>query len=190
MATFRVPEDVSVDAFFSEHVPSQYGDLIAGADLSSLKGKEITIQFDISGKQYCLKIKDGSNLEVIKGGIDKPMLTLSLTEQDWRDSVTGKIEGLIDQFTDPAQIADVKRLNTLSSTKGACTMEIKKSDGSKIPFTMIFNGEDKPSVTLNLDLPDWIAMQKKETTGQALFMNGKLKFTGDMVLLMKLQTMM
>ena len=48
----------------------------------------------------------------------------------------------------------------------------------------------KPAVTLNLDLPDWIAMQKKETTGQALFMNGKLKFTGDMVLLMKLQTMM
>jgi putative sterol carrier protein len=118
------------------------------------------------------------------------MLTLGLSEKDWRDSGAGKIEGLSDQFTDPAQIADVKRLNTLAATKGACTMEIKKSDGSNIPVTMIFNGEDKPAVTLNLDLPDWIAMQKKETTGQALFMNGKLKFTGDMVLLMKLHTMM
>jgi len=190
MATFRVPEDVSVDTFFGEIVPSQFGDLIAGADLSSLKGKEGTLQFDISGKKYCLKITDGTNLEVIKGGIDKPMLALALSEKDWRDSVTGKIEGLIDQFTDPTQIADVKRLNTLSSTKGACTMEIKKSDRTSIPVTMTFNGEDKPAVTLNLDLPDWIAMQKKQTTGQALFMNGKLKFTGDMVLLMKLQTMM
>jgi putative sterol carrier protein len=190
MAMFRVPDDVTVDAFFNEYVPSQFGDLIAGADLSSLKGKEVTLQFNISGKQYCLKITDGTKLEVIKGGVDKAMLTLSLSENDWRDSVTGKIEGLIDQFTDPAQIADAKRFNALSTTKGACTMEIKKGDGSNIPVTMIFNGEDKPTVTLNLDLPDWIAMQKKETTGQALFMNGKLKFTGDMVLLMKLQTMM
>lgn len=190
MAIFRVPEDVTVDAFFTDYVPSQFGDLIKGADISSLKGKEITLQFNINDKVYCLKITDGTNLEVIKGGVDKPMLTLAISEKDWRDSVTGKIEGLIDQFTDPAQIADIKRLNTLSSTKGACTMQIKKSDGSNIPVTMIFNGEDKPAVTLNLDLPDWIAMQKKETTGQALFMNGKLKFTGDMVLLMKLQTMM
>lgn len=190
MATFKVPEDVSVDAFFNEFVPAQFGDLIGGADLSSLKGKEVTLQFNISDKVYCLKITDGTKLEVVKGGIPNAMLTLTISEKDWRDSVTGKIEGLIDQFTDPAQMADARRLSTLMTTKGACTMQLKKADGNTIPVTMTFNGEDKPGVTLNLDLPDWISMQKKETTGQALFMNGKLKFTGDMVLLMKLQTMM
>jgi putative sterol carrier protein len=45
-------------------------------------------------------------------------------------------------------------------------------------------------VDISLELKDWIAMQNKETTGQNLFMNGKLKFTGDMVLLMKLQTLL
>jgi len=54
---------------------------------------------------------------------------------------------------------------------------------------MVFNGEAKPSVDISLELQDWIAMQNKQTTGQNLFMNGKLKFMGDMVLLMKLQTL-
>lgn len=190
MAKFRVPEDVTVDSFFNEHVPAQFGELIAGKDLSALVGKEISLQFKISGKEYCLRIKDGKDLQVIKGAVDKPTLTLSMAESDWRDAVTGKLEGVIDRFTDPAEIADAKRFGTLASAKGTLNMELKRSDAASIPITMIFNGEDKPVVSINLDLPDWLSMQNRETTGQALFMSGKLKFTGDMVLLMKLQTMM
>jgi putative sterol carrier protein len=52
---------------------------------------------------------------------------------------------------------------------------------------MVFNGETKPSVDMTLDLQDWIAVQNKQTTGQNLFMNGRLKFAGDMIFLMKLQ---
>lgn len=73
-------------------------------------------------------------------------------------------------------------------TKGTLNLNLKNGD-SNIPVTMIFNGEAKPSVDLSLELKDWIAIQNKETTGQNLFMNGKMKFTGDMVLLMKLQTL-
>lgn len=190
MGKFRVPDNVSVEAFFTEYVPAQFGELIAGADLSSLAGKEITLQFQIGDQRYCLKITNGTQLEVIAGGIDKPTLALVLSEQDWRDSVTGKLQGVIDRFTDPVEIADARRLSTLSSAKGRLNMDLKRTDGGSVPITMIFNGEEQPVVTINLDLPDWVSMQNKETTGQALFMSGKLKFTGDMVLLMKLQTMM
>jgi putative sterol carrier protein len=177
-----------VDDFFVKHVPSQFKEITAGANLSSLAGKEVNLQFNINDKNYCLNIKDGTTLDVVKGAVDKPLLTLSLSEQVFLDSVTGKLVGMIDRFTDPVEIADPVRLRNLMDIKGTLNLSLKQ-DGNNIPVTMIFNGEAKPSVDLSLELKDWIAMQNKETTGQNLFMNGKMKFTGDMVLLMKLQTL-
>ncbi|HON58269.1 MAG TPA: SCP2 sterol-binding domain-containing protein [Smithella sp.] len=188
MAKFTVPSGVSVEDFFIKHVPSQFKEITAGANLSSLAGKEIHLQFLVNDQSYCLKIKDGTNLEVIKGAVEKPLLALSLSEQVFLDAVTGKMEGLIDRFTDPVEISDPARLKNLMETKGSLNLTLKQ-DGNTIPVKMIFNGEEKPSVDISLDLSDWIAMQNKQVTGQALFMNGKLKFTGDMVLLMKLQSL-
>jgi len=186
MAKFNVPSGVSVDDFFTKHVPSQFKEITAGANLSSLAGKEVNLQFNINDQSYCLNIKDGTHLDVVKGGVAKPLLTLSLSEQIFLDSVTGKIEGMIDRFTDPVEIADPKRLNALFNTKGTLNLNLKK-DGTTIPVTMVFNGEAKPSVDMTLEFQDWIAVQNKQTSGQNLFMNGKLKFAGDMVFLMKLQ---
>ncbi|MCX5848046.1 MAG: SCP2 sterol-binding domain-containing protein [Deltaproteobacteria bacterium] len=188
MAKFSVPSDVTVDEFFEKHVPAQFKEITAGANLSSLVGKEVNLQFNVNDQKYCLKIKDGTNLNIVKGGVDKPLLTLALSEQIFLDSVTGKIEGMIDRFTDPVEIANPSRLKALMETKGTLKLNLKNGDNN-IPVTMIFNGEEKPNVEINVDLKDWIAIQNKETTGQNLFMNGKLKFTGDMVLLMKLQTL-
>lgn len=189
MAKFQVSESIGLNEFFSEYVPANFGSIIAGADVSALSGKELALQYNISGRSYCLKIKDGKTLDVVKGGVEKPTLALSVTEQDWNNSITGKLQGVIDRFIDPAEIADPRRVGTLMTTKGTLNVNLKQGDNI-IPIGMVFNGEEKPEVTINLDLQDWIAMQKKETTGQALFMNGKIKFTGDMVLLMKLQTLM
>jgi putative sterol carrier protein len=189
MAKFSVPSGVSVNDFFEKHVPAQFKEITAGANLSSLAGKEVNLQFNVTDQKYCLNIKDGSNLNVIKGGVDKPLLTLALSDQVLLDSVTGKIEGMIDRFTDPVEIADPVRLRNLMDTKGTLNLTFKNG-ADNIPVTMIFNGEAKPAVDISLELKDWIAMQNKETTGQNLFMNGKLKFTGDMVLLMKLQTLL
>ncbi len=188
MAKFSIPVGATVDEFFVQHVPSQFNNVIAGANLSALAGKEIDLQYNISGEGYCLKIKDGTNLDMIKGTMEKPLLTLVLSDQTFLDAVTGKVEGMIDRFTDPVEISDPVRLGNLMATKGTLNL-ILKQDDTVIPMTMIFNGEAKPCVDLNLELKDWIALQNKETTGQALFINGKMKFTGDMNLLMKLQTL-
>jgi putative sterol carrier protein len=189
MAKFNVPSGVSVSEFFEKHVPEQFNEITAGANLSSLSGKEVNLQFNVNDQKYCLKIKDGTNLEVVKGGVDKAQLTLALSEQVFLDAVTGKVEGMIDRFTDPVEIADPMRLKNLMETKGTLNLTFKQN-GNEIPVTMIFNGEAAPKVDISLDLQDWIAMQNKQTTGQNLFMNGKLKFAGDMTLLMKLQTLM
>jgi hypothetical protein len=153
MAKFSVPSGVSVDDFFTKHVPSQFKEITAGANLSALTGKEINLQFNVNAQKYCLKIKDGTNLEIVKGGVDKPLLTLALSDQVLLDSVTGKIEGMIDRFTDPVEIADPMRLKNLMDTKGTLNLTLKNGDNA-IPVTMIFNGEAKPSVDISLELKD------------------------------------
>jgi hypothetical protein len=188
MAKFTVPSGVSVEEFFIKHVPSQFKEITAGANLSSLAGKEVNLQFVVNNQSYCLRIKDGTNLEVINGTVEKPLLALFLSEEVFLDAVTGKMEGLIDRFTDPVEISDPARLKNLMETKGSLNLTLKQ-DGKTIAVKMVFNGEEKPAVDISMDLNDWIAMQNKQVTGQTLFMNGKLKFTGDMMLLMKLQAL-
>jgi len=190
MALFKVPKDVSVDDFFKSHVPKQFAEMTKSADMSAMAGKEFTVQFDVSGKKYGLRIKDGKSLNVIAGGMDKPMLGLKLNEPDWRDTVTGKTEGIIDRFTDPSQAADPAMFSNLLSTRGTLHVELRKPDGSVMPFSMTFNGEAQPAATIKLSLSDWVSMQKKETNGQNLFMAGKMQFEGDVVFLMSLNNLL
>lgn len=190
MVRFDVPEDIEVEDFYTQVVPRHFKEAISGLDPSTMSGKEFTLQFHIDEKVYCLRITDGKDLEMIEGGIEKPMLALSLRETDWREAVTGKMTGLLDRFTDPIQAADPDRYNKLLGTKGNLKIELKKDDGAIMPVTLIFNGEEKPEVTMKLDLSDWVAMQMNEVTGQALFMSGRLQAQGDMVFLMGLQALL
>ena len=187
MATFQVPATVEVDEFYRKILPAQFKELSAGVDFSAMAGKEFTLQFNIGGRKYCLRIVGGGDLEVIEGGIDKPMLTLVLSESDWRDSVTGRIEGILDRFTDTSQVADTARYQRLLSTRGTLNVELARGDGPVMPIAMIFNGQEKPAVSMRLALSDWVAMQRKEVNGQTLFMSGKMKATGDMMFLLSLQ---
>ncbi len=190
MAQFNVPEDVSVEDFFKNQVPAQFPDLAAGVDLSTLAGKEFKLQFDVDGNKYCLNIKGGKEVEVIEGGVDAPALSIALSEGDWRDAVTGKLGEVIDRFTDPAELSNENTFNTILSTKGKLDVELKKDDGSTMPFTMVFGGQPAPEAAIKLNLADWVAMQKGEANGPNLVMTGKMEFTGDMMFLMGLQSLM
>ncbi len=188
MAKFTVQSGASVEDFFVNCIPAQFNDAVSGADLSSLVGKEIHLQFNISDVVYCLKIRDGKSVEVIRGDAEKPLLALALSDSVFLDALCGKYEGLFDRFIDPVEISDPVKLKNLMDTKGTLNLSLKQ-ENQNIPMAMVFNGEVKPCVDISLELKDWIAMQKKEVNGQALFMNGKLKFSGDMALLMRLQTL-
>ena len=190
----KAPEDISVDEFFTKFVPDQFNQmdaLLSVIDFSFLTGRDFKMQFDIEGKVYSVTFKNGKDLDVTKGSIDKPHFTLIVSEKDWRDAVTGKFNELADDFTgDPTSFIDAMRYKAFMSTNGTVNMNLKKKDGSNLPLRLIFNGEESPAVTVDLDMLDGLNLMNKSTTGPTLFMNGKLKFTGDMTLLMKLQTLM
>jgi len=180
------PKDVKVDDFFKTLVPQQFAEMVKGKDLSVMKGKDFTLQFDIGGKKYCMLIKDGTNLQVKEGGVEKPMICIALSEPDWRAAVTGQAEGVIDNFSDPGQMTSLDRYNTLLQTKGKLNVDL---DNGKMKFSMVFNGESVPEGTMKLSLKDWVSVQKKETNGQNLFMSGQLSIDGDMMFLMSLNAL-
>jgi putative sterol carrier protein len=188
------PEGIGVDDFFTKFVPEQFSqmkEMLNVVDLSFLSGRDFNMQFNVEGKVYGIKFKNGKDMEVINGAVDKPAVSLYVSEKDWRDAVTGKFNKMADDFSgDPTSFIDATRYNALQSTKGAVNMNLKKDDGGTLPLKIVFNNVETPAVTVNLDMVDAMAMINKATTGQALLMNGKLKFTGDMVLLMKLQSLM
>ena len=127
---------------------------------------------------------------MIKGSTDEPNFTLIVSEKDWRDAVTGKLNELADDFTgDPTSFIDAKYYEALLSTNGKVNMNLKKKDGINLPLSLIFNGEENPAVTVNLDMMDALHLMNKSVTGLELIMNGKLKYSGSMVLLMKLQNL-
>lgn len=190
MARFSAPGGVTVKEFFVKHVPVQFREIAVGADAKGMAGRNFTLQFNVADEKYCLDIQGGTKLDIIEGGIENPILAFSLAESDWREAVSGKSEGVIDRFIDPTQIADSTRYAKLLATKGTMKVELAKEDGTTVPFSMTFNGQSSPSVTIRLKLTDWVAMQKKEVNGPALFMTGKLKVSGDMMFLMALQTLL
>lgn len=190
MVQFNAPEDISVEEFFKSYVPKFFEEATEGVDLSMMEGKEFTMQFDIDGKCWCMKIADGKNLDVIEGGVEKPMLTLGLSEPFWREAVTGKLPELMGLFADPQQVADLKRYNALQNTAGCLNLELKRESGDVAPLKLTFNGCENPAVTLKMDIGDWIDIQNGEVDGQSLFMQGKIAFEGDMNLLMQLQSLM
>lgn len=188
------PEGIGVDDFFTKFIPEQFNQLkemLNVIDLSFLADKDFNMQFDVEGKVYSVKFKNGKDLEVINGPVNKPDVSLNVSEKDWRDAVTGKFNQMADDFSgDPTSFIDAKRYQALKTTNGMLNMNLKKNDGGILPLKVVFNGVETPSVTVNLDMVDGMAMLNKATTGMNLFMNGKLKFSGDMVLLMKLQNLM
>lgn len=188
------PDGISVDDFFTNFVPEQFNqmkELLNAVDLSFLTGKDFNMQFNVEGKVYGIKFKNGNDLAVVSGAVDDPAIALYVSEKDWRDAVTGKFNKMADDFSgDPSSFIDANRYSALQSTNGTLNMNLKKNDGGILPLKVVFNGVETPAVTVNLDMADGMAMLNKTTNGMNLFMNGKLKFTGDMVLLMKLQNLM
>jgi hypothetical protein len=189
----KAPENISVDEFFTEFVPEQFihmNELLSVMDLSFLTGSDFKMQFDIEGKVYSVTFKNEKDLEVTKGSIGEPNFTVIISERDWRDAVTGKFNELADDFTgDPTSFIDARHYEALMSMNGTVNMNLKKKDGVNLPLSLIFNDEDSPAVTVNLDLLDALRLMNRSATGLGLLMNGKLKYTGSMVLLIKLQNL-
>lgn len=184
----KVPEDVSVQQFFGELLPKMFEE--AKAQEAQAGDFPFTMTIDVDGQKWGVKTGEG-NMEVKEGGMDGALITLVISEADWRDSVTGKIDmsgGMMDvqQMKDQAP----QKLQVLQNLKGRMDLDIDKPDGGKFMCGVVFNGTEVPQATMNMKLDDYLKLNSGELNGQVAFMQGLMKIQGDMGLMMQLSALM
>ncbi len=183
-----VPKDVTVKKYFEEIVAQSFGDQIKNQPIQGMEGTEFSIQFVVTGSggaTYAIVVKDGKEFKVVPGGIASPLLKVELSENDWRDSVTGQVEGAMDQFMKPER-ASKKYFDVLKGMRGTLNLALAKVDGGTFASKITFNGSEMPSTTIKMKVADYAAMNRGEIKGPAAFMAGKMKIEGDMGFAMKL----
>lgn len=186
----EVSENVSVKEYFEECVPKMFEEEMAKLSVSGMDGTTFTVQFDVQNQVYGLTIKDAKDIEISASPLESPIIKVSLAEDTWRKAVTGKMEGAMDMFTDMGQMANRKRYDALSSTKGVMNLELGMQDGTMEKVRIVFNGNESPEVTFKAAMGDWAKVASGEMPGPTAFMGGKLKIDGDMPFAMALANIM
>jgi long-chain acyl-CoA synthetase len=186
-AAISVPEDVSVSEYFENLLPRLFAHTVKPDLPSDLAGTEFTLQYTIrlpdAEAVYGVRVNDGQSVDVIPGGLAHPNLSVVLTETDWRDTVTGNVTLGRTPFD---LLHSRARLDRAHAIKGTLNLELTRPDGSLYRTTMRYNESQDPSVTLMMTVANYAAMQRGELSGQAAFLNGSLKFEGDLGFLMAL----
>jgi len=179
-----------VSTFYKEYVPARLFQASDNESLSPREESDLIIQYSIDGQCFYIRNRNGSIVDIVEGVENTPVIHVAIDEDHLKDVISGSYEGVFDFFTDALMSICSLRNKTLMTVKGTLRVYLKKGSGEVLPMTLIYNGAAEPSATLSLDLEDWVALHKKETTGQALFVSGRLSFTGDMHFLLRLQTLL
>jgi putative sterol carrier protein len=188
---FDAPENVTVEQFFKEYLLNKLTEIRETADLSWMAGKEFTAVYEVNGSRYGINIKDGTDLEVVEGGLGQAMLEIRMSEKFWKDMATGKIESGMDSYILPGgSDADKDRYNALQDIKGTLKINMEVSNDEVEEITMVLNGSSQPEATITLALEDFVAINKGETDGPSLVMNGKLKIDGDISFILSVQDLL
>lgn len=178
----EIRDDVSVKEYFEENVPEIFKEQVGGASLSGMDGTVLALQFDIAGGEkqtYSLVVKDAKEVEILAGPAENPLVTIELSEEVWRQAVTGKLEGATDMFTDVSRMSRA-RFDLLKDTKGALVLDLARPDGSTADITVMFNGAESPRAVFRCSLETWAKLNRGEIAGPTAFMSGQLKIEGDM----------
>jgi putative sterol carrier protein len=172
--------DVTPAAYFEQIVPQQLANGLAGAP-EAADQPELTAVYEITGAgggTYALLVADG-RAELLPDGLSSADMHTTVAIEDWRSSVeTGLVDPLVD-YVVRRKVAVVKSL------KGLVRLELERSDSSIFQSATTFGGQVEPEVTLRMTADDYSAMARGELNGQMAFLTGKLKFDGNLPLLMQ-----
>ena len=179
--------------FFTEYVRENVEKAIRETPTPGMDGTELTLQFKITGEtgyKYCLKITGGRNLDLIEGGIPRPMIEVEMSEADWRDGMSqaGELGGaLINQMLEASRIAvNRKNYDFLKAVSGRIEVEVVRPGQPPARSVTRLNQAEAPAATVVISLEDLAAIFRGETNSQIAFMSGKIKVKGDIGFLLKL----
>ncbi len=189
----EVKDDVTVEEYFSDHVPAIFAEQLKGASVSDMEGTVATLVFNIAGdagtKTFSLVIKNARELEVVEGPAREALLALDMDEDTWRQAVTGKLGGAIDIFIDVNKVANRARFEKLKDIKGTLVLDLSVPDGSPVGLSVTFNEKAEPKAVFRCSLDTWVSISSGAVSGVTAFMGGGLKIDGNMPLAIELSSL-
>lgn len=185
MSEVQIGEDITVQEFFEQKLPLIFAEYIKENPPTGLEGEEYRVTYDVDGLVYGVRIKNGTEIEIVPGGLENSHISNTIAEQDWRDAATGKV--LVDNPI--LKYNTKKHLDKLKNFKGVFKLRLARDDGNLFNSATTFNGIDTPQVTLIVKVSDYTLMQTGKMNPQMAMMTGKVKFEGSLPFLMLLGTL-
>jgi hypothetical protein len=163
---------LGIQEYLESYVPELVGKRMAEKPVPDMDGTTFKLQVTINGEKslvFGISIKDAKEITVTEGAIDGPMLEVVLSD----DFVRPLVE-LASSFTGR------KQYDAVNQTKGTVDFEVGMPGDWTMPVQAIFNGASQPSLKIAGSSADLAKIATGELNGPTAFMQGKIKFEGDM----------
>jgi hypothetical protein len=163
---------LGIQEYLESYVPELVGKRLGEKPVPDMDGTTFKLQVTITGAKslvFGIAIKDAKEITVTEGAIDDPMLEVVLSD----DFVRPLVE-LASSFTGR------KQYDAVNQTKGTVDFEVGMPGDWTMPVQAIFNGASQPSLKIAGSSVDLAKIATGELNGPTAFMQGKIKFEGDM----------
>ncbi len=171
-------ESVGIQEYIESYVPGLVEKLLEEKPVPSMGGTTFTVQLTMGGEKsltYGITIVDGKKITVTPGGVEKPMLSVTLPEE-----LIQRAFDLITPWTTR------QRYDAVCETKGSLDLEVGMPGDWTVPLHLEFNDYADPKVKINIPLEDAAGIATGKLNAPMTFMQGKIKLEGDMAFALSL----
>jgi len=173
-----MPDTLEMQEYLESYVPDLVGKFLAEKPIPNMEDTTFTVQVTVEGEKsltFGITIKNAREISVHPGGLENPMLSVSLSEE-----IIARITREISHFTTR------KQYDGVTNAKGTLTVEAAMPGDWVLPVTITFNGAAEPKATLRGPAEVMSKVMAGQISGPEAFMQGQIKFEGDMMFLMSL----
>jgi len=160
------------------------GYLAASGAAEGLAGTEFTLTVDVSGCEYGYVVRDGKEFQVREGGLESPMVRVSIPLEDLERMVRLRH---IDFLGGMQHALSRQKYDVISRLKGTTVFNLTHPEGGATAITVVFNGAEAPRAAFTLTMEHAQELVSREDNPVQMFMAGKLRIEGDMAFAMSIQ---
>lgn len=168
--------------YLVSYVPGLVGKFLEEKPVPDMEGTTFTLQVTVEGERsltFGISIADAHKIIVHPEGLDNPMLSIRVSEEVVRH-VTRQVATFVGR----------KQYDGVNGAKGTLSIEMDMPGDWTLPVTLTFNGAAEPKATLRGSAEAMSQVMLGRITGPEAFVQGKVKFEGDLVFLMSLANLL